>query len=166
MPLEQKLHLKLSQRLVMTPSLQQAIKLLQMSKLELEETITQEMVENPVLEEEQEEASGPEPTEAAEAPSAEDGAGKDESAAALTPAEAPAEPEKDRDSFEEIDFNSFFEDYLDTGYNPRQYDLDSEAAPLENTLTQTPGLQEYLTWQLGMSDASATVKVIAAYLVG
>ena len=50
MALEQKLNLRLSQRLVMTPSLQQAIKLLQMSKLELEEVLTQEMVENPVLE--------------------------------------------------------------------------------------------------------------------
>jgi len=45
MALEQKLNLRLSQRLVMTPSLQQAIKLLQMSKLELEEVLTQEMVE-------------------------------------------------------------------------------------------------------------------------
>ena len=68
MALEQKLNLRLSQRLVMTPSLQQAIKLLQMSKLELEETITQEMVENPLLEDDQEEP--PEPVEAdpAEAP--------------------------------------------------------------------------------------------------
>ena len=62
MALEQKLSLKLSQRLVMTPSLQQAIKLLQMSKLELEEVLTQEMVENPLLEEEQEEAPAPEET--------------------------------------------------------------------------------------------------------
>ena len=49
MALEQKLRLKLAQRLVMTPSLQQAIKLLQLSRLELEETLSQEILENPVL---------------------------------------------------------------------------------------------------------------------
>ena len=51
MALEQKLQLRLAQKLVMTPSLQQAIKLLQMTRLELQNTLTQELVENPVLEE-------------------------------------------------------------------------------------------------------------------
>ena len=51
MALEQKLTVKMSQRLIMTPSLQQAIKLLQMSKLELVEEIQQELTENPVLDE-------------------------------------------------------------------------------------------------------------------
>jgi RNA polymerase sigma-54 factor len=172
MALEQKLNLRLSQRLVMTPSLQQAIKLLQMSKLELEETLTQEMVENPVLEEDQEEQPEAEPEETPEAQSSdaasasgdEETLAKPGASAEIAPVEAA--PEKERDSFEEIDFNSFFEDYLDTGYNPRQYDENVEAAPLENTLTQTQGLQEYLSWQLGMSEASARIKEIAAYLVG
>ena len=56
MALEQKLHLKLSQKLIMTPSLQQAIKLLQLSKLELQEVLNQELLENPLLEESAEEA--------------------------------------------------------------------------------------------------------------
>ena len=51
MALEQKLSLKLAQRLVMTPSLQQAIKLLQMTRMELQTVVTEELVENPVLEE-------------------------------------------------------------------------------------------------------------------
>ena len=51
MALEQKLHLKLSQKLIMTPSLQQAIKLLQLSKLELQEVLNQELLENPLLDE-------------------------------------------------------------------------------------------------------------------
>jgi RNA polymerase sigma-54 factor len=167
MALEQKLNLRLSQRLVMTPSLQQAIKLLQMSKLELEEVLTQEMVENPVLEEEQEEAARE--AEAAEAPepAKEDSAAP--SATAATPGESPPEaeagPEAERDSFDEIDFGSYFEDYLDTAYNPRQYE-DSEQTPLENTISSTPGLQEYLTWQLSMSGATPAVREIATYLVG
>ena len=82
MALELKLSLKLSQRLVMTPSLQQAIKLLQMSKLELVEEVQQELVENPVLEESQ---------------------GDDENSAEET-----GEDDERSDPFDEIDFDSYF----------------------------------------------------------
>ena len=51
MELKQYLNLKMQQQLVMTPQLQQAIKLLQLSRPELLETVQQELVENPVLEE-------------------------------------------------------------------------------------------------------------------
>src|SRR5690242_16092752 len=51
MALEIKQSLKLSQQLVMTPQLQQAIKLLQLNRMELQEVVTQEMMENPILEE-------------------------------------------------------------------------------------------------------------------
>src|SRR6266511_3921215 len=87
MALEQKLNLRLSQRLVMTPSLQQAIKLLQMSKLELEEVLTQEMVENPVLEEEQEETA--QETETAEAPDTPEPAKEEAEAAPAASAPVP-----------------------------------------------------------------------------
>ena len=70
MALEQKLSVRMSQRLIMTPSLQQAIKLLQMSKLELVEEIQQELVENPVLEEALEEGPTGDRTEP-EAPATE-----------------------------------------------------------------------------------------------
>jgi RNA polymerase sigma-54 factor len=168
MALEQKLNLRLSQRLVMTPSLQQAIKLLQMSKLELEEVLTQEMVENPVLEEEAEEAA--QEAEAAEASEAPEPAKEDVEAApvpAPSPGDAPAEAEAapERDSFDEIDFDSYFEDYMDTAYNPRQYE-ENEQTPIENTLSSTPGLQEYVTWQLSMSGADPSVREIATYLIG
>ena len=58
MGLEQKLSLRLSQRLVMTPTLQQAIKLLQMTRLELQDVVNQELVSNPVLEEQDPESPG------------------------------------------------------------------------------------------------------------
>ena len=51
MGIQQKLHTKLVQKLILTPSLQQAIKLLPMSTLELSDLLNQEMVENPMLEE-------------------------------------------------------------------------------------------------------------------
>ncbi len=154
MALEQKLNLRLSQRLVMTPSLQQAIKLLQMSRLELQETLTQEMVENPILEE-QEETTDAERLDAA----------RDAEDAVAAPEASPA-AEKERDSFEEIDFNSYFEDYLDAAYNPRQYQEQPEEFSLENVLTKPEGLPEHLTWQLSMAGPSAAVREIAAYLIG
>jgi RNA polymerase sigma-54 factor len=159
MALEQKLNMRLSQRLVMTPSLQQAIKLLQMSKLELEEVLNQEMVENPILEEEQEETPESEAGERSEG----DGEAPKESSAAEAAAETPLE--KERDSFDEIDFDSYFEEYLDTSYNPRQYE-ETEQVPLENILSKPPGLQEYLTWQISMSDADPAIREIATYLIG
>src|SRR6478672_3863734 len=155
MALEQKLNLRLSQRLVMTPSLQQAIKLLQMSRLELQEVLTQEMVENPILEEQEEIQETPEPERAETEPAATEAASAD----------APA-PEKERDSFEEIDFNSYFEDYLDAAYNPRQYQEEPEEFSLENILTRPEGLPEHLNWQLSMSEARPEIREIAAYLIG
>jgi RNA polymerase sigma-54 factor len=163
MALEQKLNLRLSQRLVMTPSLQQAIKLLQMSKLELQDVLTQEIVENPLLEEEEEAVSAETPTEAEVESDASAAKTADAEAPAADAAEAPAE--KERDSFDEIDFDSYFEDYLDSAYNPRQYE-DTEQVPLENTLSRPQGLPEYLNWQLSMSDASDAVREIAQYLIG
>jgi RNA polymerase sigma-54 factor len=153
MALEQKLNLKLSQRLVMTPSLQQAIKMLQMTRLELREAVTQEVVENPVLEDLTEEPD----EEASAAPAAE------ETAAAPDNAEPPPEPRAD--SFEEIDFDAYFQDYLDSGYNTRQYE-DREEIPLENTLSTTPELRDHLTWQLSMSRAAGPVREAAEFLIG
>ena len=156
MALEQKLNMRLSQRLVMTPSLQQAIKLLQMSRLELQEVLTQEVVENPVLEEQDEvvenEAAAESVRQTEDPPPAPD------------PATPPAE--KERDSFEEIDFHSYFEDYLDSAYNPRQYQEEPEEYSLENVLTRPEGLAEHLNWQLSMAEGTPEVREIAAYLVG
>src|SRR5688572_32309588 len=101
MGIQQKLHTKLVQKLILTPSLQQAIKLLPMSTLELSDLLNQEMVENPMLEEV--------PTEE------------------LQPAEAAAAQEKTEgeaavnktDTWDDQDYEYFFGDYLDDGYRPR-----------------------------------------------
>ncbi len=147
MALEQKLSLRLSQKLVMTPSLQQAIKLLQMTRIELEGLITQEMTENPTLEEAQLEPSTEEP--------------------------APEEPEKERDddeldhdeSLENIDLDEFFGDYMESsGYaSVREF---REAPPLENTLTREPDLYDYLLWQLHMSSAPERLRELAELIIG
>src|SRR5207244_2586048 len=156
MALEQKLHLKLSQKLIMTPSLQQAIKLLQLSKLELQEVLNQELLENPLLEESAEEAK----QEEAEAEAQEKTQTEEEAKAAEPP------KEKDKDSFEEIDYDAYFQDYIEYGYNPRGMGEEHEEFPIENTLTRPPNLTDHLTWQLSMSDSSPRVKEIGAFIIG
>ncbi len=156
MALEQKLHLRLSQRLVMTPSLQQAIKLLQLSKLELQEMVTQELLENPLLEESAEEVKA----EEAEAEAQEE---KNQSEEEVRPQEATQDKEKD--SFDEIDYDAYFQDYIEYGYNPRMTE-EHDDFPIENTLTRPPNLTEHLTWQLNMSDASPAVKEVCVYIIG
>src|ERR1043166_1107481 len=159
MALEQKLHLKLSQKLIMTPSLQQAIKLLQLSKLELAEVLNQELLENPLLEETAEEIK----QEEAEAESQETKNEQEDEAKKTAEAK---EKEKEKDSFEEIDYDAYFQDYIEYGYNPRGMGEEHEEFPIENTLTRPPNLTDHLTWQLSMSDASPTVKEIGAFIIG
>jgi RNA polymerase sigma-54 factor len=155
MALEQKLHLKLSQKLIMTPSLQQAIKLLQLSKLELQEVLNQELLENPLLDESAEELKA----EEAEA-EAQEKTQTEEEAKAAEPA-----PEKEKDSFDEIDYDAYFQDYIEYGYNPRMTE-EYEEFPIENTLTRPPNLTDHLTWQLMMSDASPRTKDIGQFIIG
>ena len=169
MGLEQKIQLKLSQKLVMTQALQQAIKLLQMTRMELQEVVAQELTENPLLEESTDEEGKPEEVEAeneaqaaAEAQTERD-SGKSDDAVAV--ADDASTVEKDRDSFDEIDYEAYFQDYIEYGYNPRGSE-EHEAFPLENILTQPPDLADHLTWQLQMSDASPEMKEIATFLIG
>jgi RNA polymerase sigma-54 factor len=139
----------MSQRLVMTPSLQQAIKLLQMSKLELVEEVQQELLENPVLEE-QLEAPAPERVES-ETPD---------------PVEA-APTAEGEDPFEEIDYDSYFQD-VDASYlPPAPRDIGGEELPsFENTLAKPPNLTDHLTWQLDMSTSSELDKEIGRAIIG
>jgi RNA polymerase sigma-54 factor len=137
----------------MTPSLQQAIKLLQLSKLELQEVLNQELLENPLLEESAEEQK-PEELETT-----------DQKTDAEEEAKNAEAQEKEKDSFEEIDYDAYFQDYIEYGYNPRMSE-EHEEFPIENTLTRPPNLADHLTWQLGMSDDSPLTKEIGAFLIG
>ncbi len=157
MALEQKLHLKLSQKLIMTPSLQQAIKLLQLSKLELQEVLNQELLENPLLEENGEEAK---------AEDVENESPQQKGETEEPPKVEVKEADKEKDSFDEIDYDAYFQDYIEYGYNPRGMNEEHEEFPIENTLTRPPNLTDHLTWQLAMSDASPKVKEIGQFIIG
>src|SRR5512145_2940475 len=121
--LRQSLDIRLSQRLALTPSLLQKIELLQLNKLELQEMLNQELVENPILEEILE----PEAPQdfSLEPESIEDKSLQEKSS------------EGGNDSFDEIDFRYFFDEYLDTGYKNRDVE-DSEKPGFETFLTRPP----------------------------
>jgi len=145
MALEQKLSLRLQQRLVMTPSLQQAIKLLQMTRMELVGEITQELEENPILEEGDEVfEDGPEERGAEE---------------------ATAEDLEHDKSMEEIDLEAYFNDYLEGSTGPRMFEA-REAPPIENTLSTEDDLYDHLLWQLHMTDTPARLRALAELVIG
>src|SRR5207237_10914303 len=102
--LQPKLHLKVSQRQILTPGLVQMVSVLALNKLELRDMITAEMVENPVLEELEDSV-----------PLLDEDGRREEDRERATE-EAPATTEEKKVSFEEIDWGSFFTVYLDTGY--------------------------------------------------
>src|SRR5881394_3573958 len=146
MAISQKLHTKLVQKLILTPSLQQAIKLLPMSTLELSELLNQEMVENPMLEEV--------PTEE------------------LQPVEASQEKQDERpaaektDTWDDQDYEYFFGDYLDDGYKARTPTEVKELPPIENTLSTSASLADHLLWQLSMQTDDPTMREIGEAIIG
>jgi RNA polymerase sigma-54 factor len=147
MALEQKLQLRLSQKLVMTPSLQQAIKLLQMTRMEVQTTITQELVENPVLEE----------------------GDFEESEASEDSTDDPAETDvAEVDAMENIDFEAYFSEYLDGGPGLASGSRiqHREAPPIEATLSSEPDLYDHLLWQLHMAEIPDRQREIAELIVG
>src|SRR5712692_6285498 len=100
------LSLKVAQRQILTPSLVQMVSVLVLNRLELREMINQEIMANPVLEELPETV-----------PSIEEAAQKAEGKKASDPGSSNGSRAGDHhDSFEEIDFGTFFQDYLDPGY--------------------------------------------------
>jgi RNA polymerase sigma-54 factor len=124
--LRQSLDLRLTQKLALTPSLLQKIELLQLNKLELQEMLNQELVENPLLEEVFELETPSEMT------------AEDQMVEGTTARDNAAE-QGEKDSFDEIDFRYFFDEYLDTGYKNREVE-DFERPSFETFLSQAPSL--------------------------
>jgi RNA polymerase sigma-54 factor len=168
---QQKLTLqaKLQQKLILTPSLQQAIKLLPMSTLELADMLQQEITENPLLEEELERESADAASVSSEA-AAQEGAtgaeGASDSPSSDERTKPETEAEKSDDSLNEIDYESFFGDYLDEGYRPRTPYEVPELPPIENTLSTTASLADHLEWQLRMTSMDEKTREIGEAIIG
>lgn len=151
MSLQQKLSLKLQQKMVLTPTLQQAIRLLQLTRLELVQEVSQELQINPVLED----ATTIE--EPVSAPS------EEEAALRETAEESPM------DRYEEkIDVESYFQDYLETSlkYRGTQRESPEEAPDTERYLSAPESLAEHLEWQVSLSRLSSTEREVAQVIIG
>lgn len=154
MAIQQKLHTKLVQKLILTPSLQQAIKLLQMTRMELETVVAQELEANPVLEEIEEEAEDEEP------------AGAVAEKAAAAEERTPELDSLPHATAEETGFEAYLGDvWADDGFETGEWEH-REAPPLENTLAREPDLYDHLLWQIHLSDFAPRERQIAEIVVG
>ncbi len=156
--LQHKLSVKLSQRQILTPGLVQMVSVLALNKLELKDMINTEMVENPVLEELEDSV-----------PLLDEVGKKEEDrerAAAATTEENPITAVEKKDPFEEIDFGSFFQDYLDPGYRTHSEMEDIERPSFENFLSKPSNLTDHLAWQLGALSLRREVREAADLIVG
>jgi RNA polymerase sigma-54 factor len=156
--LQHKLSVKLSQRQILTPGLVQMVSVLALNKLELKDMITAEMVENPVLEELEESV-----------PLLDEVGKKEEDrerAATASNEENPITAVEKKDPFEEIDFGSFFQDYLDPGYRTHSEMEEIERPSFENFLSKPTNLTDHLAWQLGALSLRREVREAADVIIG
>ncbi len=156
MALEIRQQLKLSQQLVMTPQLQQAIKLLQLSRMELMDVVRTELEENPVLEEGQEAADEKTPAEEEH----------DAEVAAEQAQEGVKEVEGDSDGMSDIDWRTYLESYSLGGSTADSYEDDEDRPSYENLLTRKPTLSDHLLWQLNLSRLENQDRAIATEIIG
>ncbi len=153
--LQPKLHLRLSQRQILTPGLVQMVSVLALNKLELRDMITAEMVENPVLEELEDSV-----------PLLDDAARQEEDRERIEPEANTVTAEEKKDPFEEIDFGSFFQEYLDPGYRSRSEMEEIERPSFENFLSKPTTLSDHLAWQLGALSVGPEVREAAEVIIG
>src|SRR5215469_3422360 len=156
--LQHKLSVKLSQRQILTPGLVQMVSVLALNKLELKDMINTEMVENPVLEELEDSV-----------PLLDEVGKKEEDrerATTATTEENPITAAEKKDPFEEIDFGSFFQDYLDPGYRTHSEMEDIERPSFENFLSKPSNLTDHLSWQLGALSLRREVREAADLIIG
>ncbi|NDV19202.1 RNA polymerase factor sigma-54 [Pseudodesulfovibrio sp. JC047] len=144
MGLELRQQLKLSQQLVMTPQLQQAIKLLQLSRLELLETVQQELLENPFLDEKETEA--------------------DVADASETLTESQAEEELVRNA----DWENYLGEFSSTSKQAtgRDAEIPEEGMSFEARLASKPSLEGHINWQMRLSNFTEQEIAIGEMILG
>ena len=148
MEMKMNLNLKLGQKLVMTPMLQQAIKLLPLARLELAQLVRQEIIENPVLEEMLEDESEPDNNE--------------NETGAIENTNLDAENDTTSQD-QEVDWDSYFQDNIDRGMSIESY---AEKPSIEATYKQEATLADHLMWQLDLTVDSEIDKFIGSCIIG
>ncbi|MBN1382893.1 MAG: RNA polymerase factor sigma-54 [Deltaproteobacteria bacterium] len=158
MALELKQSLKLSQQLIMTPQLQQAIKLLQLSRLEMVDMINQELQENPLLEE----ATSEDEREKTIEPDTDDRPSMDMEDVKVV--DRTEELTGEGDGREDFDWDNYLEDYSTTGTNYGR--TDGEAPTWDNVLTARATLTDHLMWQLKLSHFNHREMEVGEQIIG
>ena len=151
MAIELRQQLKLTQQLIMTPQLQMAIKLLQLSRLELMDAIRQELEENPTLEEQLETVSKEQLDP--------------ETKADIQPAEKPPEVTIDEKISGDIDWSNYIDEYNSPG-RVRMETEDHDTPQYEAFISHKESLSDHLLWQLLMSSPSEEEKRIGSLIIG
>ncbi len=156
-----RLDLKLSQKLIMTPQLQQAIKLLQLSRLELQQSLTQHLLENPLLDEVQSDVEDGEL-------SAHEGKAEEVAVAAGQEQSIQDESREERGAPEEFSASGW-EEYI--GRDRRGGDSEYASAPdelpsYEQTVAKPTSLEEHLLWQLSLSTLTDHEKTVGRLIIG
>jgi RNA polymerase sigma-54 factor len=159
MAIEIRQQLKLSQQLVMTPQLQQAIKLLQLSRMELVDMVQQELEENPVLEEGAETPDEKETVEETREVAEVEAGGEDAG-------EKIEEAGDDLAAIKDIDWQTYLEGYSLGSTAGDIYEEDEDRPSYENLLTRKSTLAEHLTWQLGLTRLGDKDRGIAGEIIG
>ena len=149
MALQLKQSLSLAQQLIMTPQLQQAIKLLQLSRLELLETINQEMETNPLLDEQSGDEVDDEARSEEEKPK---------------PAETTPDVTVKENMREDMDWEAYISEY-NTGWAEAPYEP-RDLPPFENTASKKTSLHSHLMWQLNMNNYNEMQREIGIHIIG
>ena len=150
MSLQVKLQQKVTHKLIMTPALQQAIKLLPLSTVQLSDMLNQEIVENPMLEE----------------TPLQDGQTSEVDQAVEKVNEPGESVTQSMDSWDDSDYEYFFGDYLDDGSRPNIPKEVKDLPPIENIVSTATSLSDHLNWQVLSSTEDGIVRSIALAIIG
>ncbi len=156
MAIEMRQQMKLSQQLVMTPQLQQAIKLLQLSRIELQDLVSQELEENPVLDEslEVEEIKEPDTLEMTE-----------KETAPQEDLESFSEVKAGEDTLQDMDWATYLDSY-NYSSGEQYYEEDDDRPSYENLLTKKTTLFDHLLWQLKLSRVTEQEILVGSEIIG
>ncbi|HCS47005.1 MAG TPA: RNA polymerase sigma-54 factor [Candidatus Aminicenantes bacterium] len=161
MLLKQRLDQRQVQKLILAPALQQAIKLLPLTNLELIEIIDSEVSQNPMLEEETQEKPSPEKEGKTDEREEREAGEKTESREEAELADGQGVPEGAVD----LEFESHFQEYFDDGFRPN-FSERREVPALESVLSKSPSLWDHLNWQANLTFFEPADRETAQVVIG
>ncbi|MBU1626581.1 hypothetical protein KKB18_04355, partial [bacterium] len=155
MALNLKLDVRLEQKLVLTPSLQQAIKLLQLNRIELIQEIHQELLQNPTIEESNSDS---------------DHNSNSDDDTDFKKSDHTTNPDDDEipeipNPTEEVEWEKYFQDYYESEKFNQNYNS-SNFVPADNFVNKKSSLPEHLLWQLGLAHLSEDDVEVASKIIG